>query len=197
MILASLIVALELNRSARKKTAREAPAPPVTLEEALVKRAVRGDQRAFGQLHQRYAPMVHAIALSRVPPHEVDDVVQEAFLKAWQRLPKLRERGRFGPWLATLTRNLITDHHRKRKPHVAMPPDVQALHRPSAEAAEIVRHIRAMPETYREVLIMRLVEGMSGPEIAARTGMTSGSVRVNLHRGMKRLRARLGLEDTR
>ena len=52
--------------------------------------------------------------------------------------------------------------------------------------------IRAMPEAYRETLTLRLVEGMTGPEIAARTGLTPASVRVNLHRGMKQLREKLG-----
>src|SRR5918998_985446 len=63
--------------------------------------------------------------------------------------------------------------------------------RPSAEAAEALAHIRALPEAYRETLVLRLVEGMTGPEIAARTGLQPASVRVNLHRGMKLLRARL------
>ena len=52
--------------------------------------------------------------------------------------------------------------------------------------------IRSLPEAYRETLMLRLVEGMTGPEIAARTGLTAASVRVNLHRGMKKLRERLG-----
>ena len=52
--------------------------------------------------------------------------------------------------------------------------------------------IRDLPEAYRETLVLRLVEGMSGDEIAARTGLTSASVRVNLHRGIKMLRERLG-----
>jgi RNA polymerase sigma-70 factor (ECF subfamily) len=51
--------------------------------------------------------------------------------------------------------------------------------------------IQRLPEAYRETLILRLVEGMTGPEIAERTGLTHDSVRVNLHRGMKLLRERL------
>jgi RNA polymerase sigma-70 factor (ECF subfamily) len=51
----------------------------------------------------------------------------------------------------------------------------------------------SLSESYRETLILRLVEGMTGPEIAARTGMTHGSVRVNLHRGMEQLRAKLNV----
>jgi RNA polymerase sigma-70 factor, ECF subfamily len=52
-----------------------------------------------------------------------------------------------------------------------------------------------LPEAYRETLVLRLVEGMTGPEIAARTGLTAASVRVNLHRGMKLLRERLGVME--
>jgi RNA polymerase sigma-70 factor, ECF subfamily len=51
--------------------------------------------------------------------------------------------------------------------------------------------IRELPEAYRETLTLRLVEGMTGPEIAGRTGLLPASVRVNLHRGMKALRERL------
>jgi RNA polymerase sigma-70 factor (ECF subfamily) len=59
------------------------------------------------------------------------------------------------------------------------------------EALAALAVIRTMPEAYRETLVLRLVEGMTGPEIAARTGLTPASVRVNLHRGMKQLRERL------
>ena len=59
------------------------------------------------------------------------------------------------------------------------------------EATEILEIIRSLPEAYRETLVLRLVEGMTGPEIAARTGLSHGSVRVNLHRGMQQLRERL------
>jgi RNA polymerase sigma-70 factor (ECF subfamily) len=59
------------------------------------------------------------------------------------------------------------------------------------EALAVLAAIRALPDAYRETLVLRLVEGMTGPEIAARTGLTAASVRVNLHRGMKQLRERL------
>jgi len=62
----------------------------------------------------------------------------------------------------------------------------------AAEAARALDAIRNLPEAYRDTLMLRLVEGMSGPEIAERTGLTPGSVRVNLHRGMQLLRDALG-----
>lgn len=58
----------------------------------------------------------------------------------------------------------------------------------------ILAVIRTLPETYQETLILRLVEGMTGPEIAEQTGLTPESVRVNLHRSMQQIRERLGLE---
>jgi RNA polymerase sigma-70 factor (ECF subfamily) len=63
---------------------------------------------------------------------------------------------------------------------------------PGDDGAAILGMIRGLPEAYRETLILRLVEGLTGPEIAERTGLTPGSVRVNLHRGMHMLREKLG-----
>ncbi|MGC2391694.1 MAG: sigma-70 family RNA polymerase sigma factor, partial [Candidatus Acidiferrum sp.] len=62
---------------------------------------------------------------------------------------------------------------------------------PDAEAAMILVLVRSLPDAYHETMILRLVEDMTGPEIAARTGLTPGSVRVNLHRGMRQLREKL------
>ena len=61
------------------------------------------------------------------------------------------------------------------------------------DATRVLTALQALPEAYREPLVLRLVEGLTGPEIAEQTGLTPGSVRVNLHRGMKLLRAALGL----
>ena len=72
---------------------------------------------------------------------------------------------------------------------------VAASDRPDlvVEAHRALAAIRALPEAYRETLVLRLVEGLSGPEIAAVTGLTPDSVRVNLHRGFRLLRERLGV----
>ena len=69
--------------------------------------------------------------------------------------------------------------------------DAQATHEDRLDAQYALAAIRALPEAYRETLMLRLVEGLDGPEIAARTGLTPGSVRVNLHRGMALLRTAL------
>lgn len=165
-------------------------------EPALLRASLGGDPDAFTALYARYAPMIHAIALGRAHRADADDIVQDTFLRAWQRLPDLHDLQRFGPWLAAIARNLANDTHRRAKPLALIHDQLPGTHRPTAEADEVLQHLRALPEAYREPLIMRLLEGMTGPEIAQRTGLTPGSVRVNLHRGMKLLRQRLGLEDT-
>jgi RNA polymerase sigma-70 factor (ECF subfamily) len=168
-------------------------------EDSLVSAARDGDRAAFGRLYDRYARMVHGILLVRVPPREVDDLVQEVFLLALRQLHALRDVSRFGAWLGTITRNRANDFFRKSIPEAEVTEPVSEdqaesrtnSHATEQEAAMILAAVRALPEPYREPLILRLVEGMTGPEIAARTGLTHGSIRVNLYRGMQLLREKL------
>jgi RNA polymerase sigma-70 factor, ECF subfamily len=167
-------------------------------DDALVRAAQKGDRSAFGHLYSRYSRMVHGILLSRVPHSEVDDLVQDVFLQALPRLAALREVSKFPGWLASIARNRANDFHRRSKPHDEFsersaneefdPPSFAPPPHSSTEAHAALDAILALPEAYRETLILRLVEGMTGPEIAQRTGLTHGSVRVNLHRGMQQLR---------
>jgi RNA polymerase sigma-70 factor, ECF subfamily len=158
----------------------------------LARAARQGSRAAFGRLYDRYARMVHAIMLARVPPAEVDDLVQDVFLSALRQLSALRDDGAFGGWLAMIARNRAYDYHRRAREFTELPDDLAASDRHTPEALGALEAIRALPETYRETLMMRLVEGMTGDEIAARTGLTPASVRVNLHRGMKQLRKLYG-----
>src|SRR6186713_2152361 len=168
---------------------------PPSDDEALVRRARAGDRSAFGALHGRYSRLVHGLLLARVQPEIADDLVQDVFLVAMQRLGSLDDDNAFGAWLCRIARNLAVDHHRTARRNDPLPAvEAGEAPPPTAEARQVLHAIRDLPEAYAETLILRLVEGMTGPEIAARTGLTPGSVRVNLHRGMKLLRSRLGEE---
>jgi RNA polymerase sigma-70 factor (ECF subfamily) len=161
-------------------------------DSALVRAAAEGDRRAFGELYVRYARMVHGILLARVPPADAEDLVQEVFLSAMQQLRGLRTAAAFGGWLGAIARRRAADHFRRARETAPLEPvDPAAPHGTAPDAFLVLRHLRSLPEAYRETLILRLVEGMTGPEIAARTGLTPDSVRVNLCRGMKMLRALL------
>ena len=176
-----------------------------TPDERFVEAARQGDRAAFGRLYDRYARMAHGILMARVPHGEVDDLVHDTFLQALRQLQTLRDSARFGAWLAAIARNCANDYHRHSVEQVELPEDLSidkvegrsssSPHEGDAEAAFLLARIRELPQTYRETLMLRLVEGMTGPEIAARTGLTPGSVRVNLHRGMQQLREKLARRE--
>jgi RNA polymerase sigma-70 factor, ECF subfamily len=158
---------------------------------ALVRAAQGGDRAAFGTLYERYARMVHGILLAHVSPDDVDDLMQDVFMRALEQLDSLKDGSAFGGWLMTIARHSSADFHRRRK-NMTIETDLGGGSRPDGEAFAILDSMRRLPEAYRETLVLRLVEGMTGPEIAARTGLTPASVRVNLCRGIRLLREIVG-----
>jgi RNA polymerase sigma-70 factor (ECF subfamily) len=189
MAIADMLLANPLAKAAPERTT------DVPVEIALVKAVREGDREGFGKLYALYAPLVHGILLARVPRTEVDDLVQDIFLHAFNKLHTLRDEAAFGPWIAMIARNRAIDYHRRSRATVEITDDMCGSGKQQSKAAEILELIRSLPEAYRETLVLRLVEGMTGPEIATRTGLTAGSVRVNLHRGMKLLREKLGVVE--
>jgi len=176
-------------------SAPERTAAAQTAEARLVERASAGEKEAFDELYKLFAPTVHGIILARVARDEADDLVQNVFLTAYKNLSALRDPNAVGAWLAMIARNHAAEFYRRAKPTEALPENLCSNDSPQTEAREILTAIRALPDAYRETLILRLVEGMTGAEIAGRTGLTPESVRVNLHRGMKLLRRNLGIEE--
>jgi len=155
----------------------------------------------FGEIYERFVGVVHGIALARVGPADADDVVQETFLAVHRGLDGLRDPAALPGWIVKIASHAAVDRlrDRSRSPRrLDLPEEIPAAAAQKDEVAElrarVLAHIQALPEAYREPLIWRLVEGLTGPEIAERTGLTPGSVRVNLHRGMAQLRAALGVE---
>lgn len=167
-----------------------------SIEVVVIKAVLDGRTDDFGRLYDLYAPLVHGILLARVPRGEVDDLVQDIFLHALRKLHTLRDWTAFGPWIAMIARNRATDFYRSSRETTEVTDDLPGDSGASGSRAnEILDLIRNLPDAYRETLVLRLVEGMTGPEIAERTGLTPASVRVNLHRGMKLLRAKLRFEE--
>jgi RNA polymerase sigma-70 factor (ECF subfamily) len=166
---------------------------------ALVDAARRGSGGAQDALYRRFAPVVHGVLLGYVQKADADDLTQDVFETALQRLDQLREPAAFPGWLLGIARRAALDTKRRRTPSTGVEidtADAQATHEDRLDAQRSLAAIRGLPEAYRETLMLRLVEGLSGPEIAARTGLSPGSVRVNLHRGMGMLRAALATPST-
>jgi RNA polymerase sigma-70 factor (ECF subfamily) len=114
-------------------------------------------------------------------------------LRALRRLKTLREAEAFAGWISSITRNVVRDvaRHRSLFRQEDDEPVHQATQEREVEANAVLEVIEALPKAYRTTVKMRVVQGMTGPEIAHRTGLSAGSVRVNLHRGMRLLRERL------
>ena len=162
---------------------------------AVVAASSRGDRDACGELYRRFSRAVHGVLISRVSREDAEDLVQDVFMHAFGHMKELREPAAFGGWICTIARRRAADHHRRDRPMLQLVDTVAAADRPdvSAEASQALTVIQSLPEAYRETLALRLVEGLSGPEIATMTGLTPDSVRVNLHRGFRLLRERLGV----
>lgn len=162
----------------------------------LLQAGRRGEAWAFDELYRRFVRVVHGIALSQVGPGEAEDVAQETFLAVVGGLAGVRDPVALPGWICTIARNtaLAFRRRRARRPVATTMADC-AGEPPRDDGRELRERVLArvceLPESYRETLVLRLIEGLTGPEIAERTGMTAGSVRVNLTRGMALLRPRL------
>jgi RNA polymerase sigma-70 factor (ECF subfamily) len=167
-------------------------AAPVT---AVVTAAQRGDRAAFAELYRRFHRAVHGVILAKAPYRDAADLVQDTFAIALERMKQLADAAAFPGWLLMIARNRAIDHLRGTKPTDELP-DLPVDAPRNAEVAQVLVALRALPEAYQETLVLRLVEGLTGPEIAEQTGLSPGSVRVNLHRGMKLLRERLGIASS-
>lgn len=174
------------------------PTSPLTDVVRLVAKARAGDRAAYAELYARMQSAVHAVILARVSRADAGDVMQDTFVAAWTQLDQLREDAAFPGWVLEIARRRAVDHGRRDRvrAHDELSDERGATEdAPTLEAKRALEAIEGLPMAYRETLLMRLVEGMSGPEIAEATGLTPESVRVNLCRGMKLLKERLGGES--
>lgn len=167
----------------------------------LVRKARRGDERAFGQLVERYQRPAYAVALSVTGRHEdAEDAAQEAFLVALDRLEECRSPERFGGWLMTIVRNRSKNLVRREalRETDEVPPGARSrIPTPDrvAETAELRAQLRgalmALPELQRQIVLLHDLEGWKHREIADRLDLPCGTVRSHLHFARKSLRSAL------
>src|SRR4026207_525601 len=111
----------------------------------LVRAARAGDQRAFEALYDRYARVIHGVLLARAPRADVEDLVQDVFLSAWNRLDSLRDPAAFGGWLGMIAGSRATDFHRRTVESVELPENLVAADATTsrAEALGVLQVIRS------------------------------------------------------
>src|SRR5881394_389630 len=123
---------------------------------ALVRAAQGGDVPAFESLYARYAPVVHGILLGRLSAGDVDDVVQEVFITAYQKIAMLREPAAFAGWIVRIARNRAEDSRRGVLERMDLDRQfgTRARQDDAVEAAQALAAIRALPRAYRETLML-------------------------------------------
>ncbi|MFC9692866.1 RNA polymerase sigma factor [Kribbella sp. NPDC056951] len=164
---------------------------------AILARARGGDSAAYGELVLRHAPIAKRTAVFLGAGADADDVVQEAFVKAYRALGGFRSEAAFRPWLlrivANETRNAIRSRSRRsRREEIAAPLDVvldPADETVSLERrAELLSAVRALPEPQRLVVTCRYLLELDEQETAVVLGWPRGTVKSRLHRALERLR---------
>jgi RNA polymerase sigma-70 factor (ECF subfamily) len=167
----------------------------------LVKRARGGCRRAFARLWAEHEGGVRRVAQRSSGSQLAEDVVQDVAVAALAGVASLRGDERaFAPWLRAIAQNRArTASWARRRRHersASQAVESLAVVLPGLDAVErreLRQALMALPRCYRLPLRLHYLRGLSGPEIAARLGMTHGSVRVCLCRGLHRLRHRLGV----
>lgn len=173
---------------------------PESAELDLVRRAAAGDLAAFEELYRATVGRVHAVCVRlTADPSLAEELTQEAFLRAWQRLGSFRGDSAFSTWMHRLTVNVVLGHHRarSRRPEGHAEPEEEALAAAVApgslpgEAVDLERAISRLPERAREVFVLHDVEGHSHEEIADLARMAVGTSKAHLHRARRLLREAL------
>ena len=170
-------------------------------ESLLVLRCQTGDEAAFAELIERYHPRLR-LFLRRMlrDEHASDDVLQDVWLDVYRAMGKLRDPGALAGWLYGIARNRAYGMLRRRGGIRTVSleaedlADVLAEPEPDAgpgEAALVNASLERLPHEQREVLLLRIIEGMSYDQIAAAVGCEVGTVRSRLHYGKRALRQKL------
>ncbi len=179
---------------------------PESRDEAdLLKKAQGGNLFAFEEIVRRYQRRAYAVAVRIVRRHDLaDDVVQEAFLRAWQSLASFDLARPFGPWIARIAANLAINHVRSPIAREQELPDGHAeVAAPSGadplrgvlegEAGRVLEEaLRGLPDEQRAVFVLRTAEELSYREIAEALGLQVGTVMSRLHRAREKLVVALG-----
>jgi RNA polymerase sigma-70 factor (ECF subfamily) len=174
----------------------------------LVARSKAGDVEAFGQLYARYERMVYRMAICMLgDPDEADDIKQNTFIKAYRAIESFRGDASFASWVLKVATNLCRDFLkvRGRRREVALVPAIEAqVYDPSVFGRDparlyerqefdrlVARVLAALPSNYREIIVLRDVEGLSYAQIGEVVGASTASVKLRLFRARRSLRERM------
>ena len=186
----------------------DSPLPDVQpSKESAVARAQRGDVDAFGELYREHAGRVFALCVRMSGERvQAEELLQDVFVRAWERIGSFRGDAAFGSWLHRLAVNVVLTAartNRRRESRVALVEDLVAVeahgpewrstnHVDPGTAIDLERAIAGLPAGARSAFVLHDIEGYSHGEIAQLTGLAEGTIRAQLHRARKLLTEMLG-----
>lgn len=177
--------------------ARNAPATVTAGAESIVARAQGGDQDAFRLLYREHVGRVYAVCLRLAGDRaEAEELTQDVFVRAWNKLATFRGESAFSTWLHRLAVNVVLMARRgrsRRERRVFATENPAALERPAGDhpaglSLDLERAIARLPEGAREVFLLYDVEGYRHAEIAALLGIAEGTSKAQLFRARRLLR---------
>ncbi len=166
----------------------------------LVERAIAGDVEAFETLYRQTVGRVHGLVLRMCGNRsEAEELTQEAFVRAWQKLPSFRGESAFSTWMHRLTVNVVLGHQRsagRRQDRETAAgeqwySDGGVAHQRPGVAMDLERAIASLPAGARTVFVLHDVEGYKHTEIAEVAGMAVGTSKAQLSRARQLLRKAL------
>ncbi len=174
--------------------------PTVTEQDVVdVELAVSGDAAAFERLYRRYVNRVHSMARWLLGDEDVDDVLQDVFVRAWEKLHTFKGQSAFATWLHRLATNVMLRRRQERRTYdgrfggstaeldrAATAPQAPGI------GIDLETAVAALPEKAREVFVMHDVAGFKHEEIADRLGISPGTSRSQLHHARMALRQYFG-----
>lgn len=166
----------------------------------LVQKAQMGNEDAFATLYDHFYPLIHRRVWHLVPPQDAEDVTQEVFIAMVKSLGSFRGESKFSTWLSALTNYQVANYYRRREHQITKLTENQDIHnddlplpdhnqdpRHQEEVIALRRGLAALPEHYREILLLRFVEGMQFDEIAGEIDKTLDAAKSLFRRALQAL----------
>jgi len=171
-------------------------------EAKLIEAAQQSNQAAFGELYDHYLTKVYRRVCALVPESDVEDVTQEIFISVARSIASFRGGSTFSTWLYRIVKRRVADFYRKRERQVEQVDLEKASQTPGKNPLEnaadqllLQQALRALPESHREIILLRLAEGLPFQEVADRLGIKLGAAKLRFYRAIEAVKGKIAEFD--